>query len=395
MKLFSLISSVATIALLPLSGFADTHDSKKDVLLSGNEKIIGHQSNGSYQSSSTNMGYDSQGSRSDMQQVYPKMYLQSARGCYCENGPYFDVEFLWVRPVEDGLSYAWKITNPDVTTGSNARNIRVQDQDFSFEPGFRVGLGYNLGYDKWDIYVNYSWVYSYVRDSVSGVNSDGDGVIVGTLSLLPEGGGLTYSTFESARTRWQVQFNSWDLDIGRNCYVGQHFSFRPTWGLKAGLIRQHLNTYYDNISEANVQYSNVQVKGKTRYWGIGPKIGVDGNWELGAGFSIFGRAHAAAMYGEFTVKNRLQAIIDRNQQNAGINAGGTFHDSFYRLRPMTYLNLGLKWGRCFWNWMFFSMHVGWETQYWWQQMEFLSFKDITPDGDLSITGLNAGIRFDF
>lgn len=100
------------------------------------------------------------------------------------------------------------------------------------------------------------------------------------------------------------------------------------------------------------------------------------------------------MYGEFTTRNRIQAVRDRGNQD-GQNDGGTLSDDFYRLRPMVYANLGLAWGRCFWNWMFFSMHLGWEGQYWWQQLEIINFKDITPDGDLSLTGLNAGIRFDF
>lgn len=227
MKLFSLISSVATFAMLQTSGFCESA-----------QDVISHRSsgNGGY-SSSQNMNYGSQNGSMD-DQVYPKMYLQSARGCHSENGPYFDVEFLWVRPVEDGLDYGWEVTNPTVQTGSSARNIKVYGQDFSYEPGFRVGLGYNFGFDKWDVYANYTWLYSYNSDSVNGEVVGTHRTIVGLQSLIPiNNGSLQYTTFENARSLWQLQFNAWDLDLGRNYYVGQHFSVRPTWGLKGSLIR--------------------------------------------------------------------------------------------------------------------------------------------------------------
>lgn len=78
-----------------------------------------------------------------------------------------------------------------------------------------------------------------------------------------------------------------------------------------------------------------------------------------------------------------------------ITKEATIRDNFYRLRPMMYLRIALEWSRCFWDWMKFRRHVGWEGQYFWQQMEFLNFKDISPDGDLSLTGINEGLRFDF
>lgn len=324
--------------------------------------------------------------------------LTSARGCRGENGPYFDLEFLWWRAVEDGIDYAWLSDASDPSVGAN---MHVQGQDFEFDPGYRIGLGYNFGYDDWDLYIVYTWLYTYPKTSLTGTKVAGNGSVLGLFSLLPNNGGsLQLIGFERARNvSWQMQFNAWDLELGRHFYVGEHLALKPVTGIKGALIRQHLRANYDNADyprqgRDGPEFSNVQARGKTRWWGVGPKAGMHGQWELFSGFSVIGNIQAALLYGEFHIRTSANAVDDRTD-NTGQNRGGRFRDDFYRLRPMAALMLGLEWGRCLWDWMFFSMHVGWEGQYWQQQMEFINFKDITPDGDLSMTGINAGVRLDF
>lgn len=160
--------------------------------------------------------------------MYPKTVLDSARGCHGRNGPYFDLEFLWLRAIEDGIGYAWSVNE----TGTN-RFVKPKDQDFEFKPGFRIGVGYNLGYDDWDLHFGYTWDYTHVKTSVTGQYMNGLGTIIGTLTPLPiNDGSLSYVAYERGESRWQNQFNVWGLDLGRNYFVGKLLALKPTLGLK-------------------------------------------------------------------------------------------------------------------------------------------------------------------
>jgi hypothetical protein len=351
------------------------------------------------QRSSESLDYQNNTSNSDERQ---KVVLTSARGCFGVNGPFFDVEFLYLRAVEDSLKYAWKGTqssdNNQKNNGPTNVNAKQLDQDWEFDPGFRLGLGYNFDYDDWDLHTYYTWLYSYPKTSTSvpseDLTADNTQFIVGLFGSHPFNGGATsFELFQKGRSNWQLQFNSWDLDLGRNYYVSKRLALQPVAGLKAALIRQHLAAHYSkpvNPNQGDDPFQSMSVREKSRYWGVGPKLGVFGSWELGYGFSINADVHGALVYGESTTR-----LIQKGVRNSGDLLNLRLSDESYRLRPMAYLNLGLEWGDCFWDWMYFSLHLGWETQYWWNQMNFVSFNDTTPEGDLSLTGLNAGIRFDF
>lgn len=415
MKFFSLISTAAAVTLLSASGFCDVQMTDLESRVSEMEKTqktsvrdqISYSNNGS--SSQTrmddherrlqNLEYQNGSSGQGQRAINA---LTSARGCPGQNGPYFDIEFLWLRAIEDHLDYGWAGTQTgDGNNGPDFVRAKAIEQDYEFDPGFRVGLGYNFDYDDWDLHAYYTWHYTYPKTSVSRSFAD-SGFVLGLFARVPVGDNDNNNVmlFQNAKSSWQSQFNAWDLDLGRNYYVGNHLALHPVAGLKGALIRQHLNVRYtngnneqtDNNGNVVGNISDVTTTGKSRYWGIGPKLGLFGSWELGAGFSINADVHGSLLYGEFTTRYTARYVDE-------INANDTFSlrvtDSLYRLRPMAYVNLGLEWGRCFWDWMHFNLHIGWEAQYWWQQMEFITFRDDTPDGDLSLTGLNVGFRFDF
>lgn len=413
MKFFSLISSTAALSALTMAGFCDTQMTDLESRVSGLEKThtlavensLSHQQNGynggNYSSSpsgGSSMDYTGAGS-----EMYPKTILDSARGCHKENGFTFDLEFLWLRAVEDGLEYAFEINR-----NNGNPTYSPKGQDFQFDPGFRVGLGYNFGYDGWDLHLGYMWHYTHPNTSINGQYVDGRGTVGWLLTILPvNDGSLAYLGYESAKSNWQNQFNAWDLDLGRNFYVGKHLAVKPTLGLKATIIRQHLHLFFNQTdrrdpqqnNQYDIEWNEVRSRFKSRFWGVGPKVGFSGEWELGSGFSLMGQFHTAALYGESTRKADILAIAvaDRvdDPSEVGLNQGGYLSSDAYRLRMMAHTAIGLEWSRCFWNWMNFQIHLGWEAEYWWNQMDFISFVDASPNHDLSLTGINAGLRFEF
>ncbi|MEM7174875.1 MAG: Lpg1974 family pore-forming outer membrane protein [Chlamydiota bacterium] len=396
MRLFFNISLIVAILAVPAVGFCQDlfielenriaeleSEVRKPSSPSEKEK---HSINQTYLSSQTRL--DSHEER--IQQLENKKpgrpsrdkALASARGCPGANGPYFAFEFLWWRVAEDSLEYAGREV---AVAGSDVPNFELRTADFEYNPGGRVSVGGNIGYDNWDFCFAWTYMQTNTSDSL-------EGDILGINSFFFEqGGDAALFHFQSARAKWVVQFHNWDFELGRWYFVGNRLSFRPSLGIKGAIIRQHFENRYQGNGVGNTQFSNAVMKTKSRFWGVGPQLGLNGNWYLGSGFNFYGIFRAALLYGQAKAINRGNALDNTNEQQG---KRLTRHN-VYRVRPMASGAVGLEWSRCFCHWLFFSIHLGWEMQYWWQQWEIPFINDFKPKGDLSLGGIDFGIRFDF
>src|SRR5437879_527678 len=77
-------------------------------------------------------------------------------------------ELLWWKAEEDGLTYTYKTNNP--TGDSSENDIRLEEMDFDWDYGYRVGGGFNIPHDHWDIY--FCWTH---LDTSSRTHKNGDG----------------------------------------------------------------------------------------------------------------------------------------------------------------------------------------------------------------------------
>ena len=57
-------------------------------------------------------------------------------------------DFLYWHADQEGLDYAVTSSNPIVVNGSSLNGGHLKKPDFNWEPGFRLGMGYNIPYDQ-------------------------------------------------------------------------------------------------------------------------------------------------------------------------------------------------------------------------------------------------------
>jgi hypothetical protein len=67
---------------------------------------------------------------------------------------YVAADFLWWRAENHGYSYAFNRTENSWVQG------KVMRVNPSWDPGFRLALGWNAGYDQWDILAAWTWYYN-------------------------------------------------------------------------------------------------------------------------------------------------------------------------------------------------------------------------------------------
>lgn len=304
-------------------------------------------------------------------------------------GFFLTADFLYWRAENHGFSYAYELNTTDPVGGNVGDIVRVNP---SWDPAFRVGAGWNTGYDFWDVYLNYTWY----RNSTSETRTND---VNGFIPLWPVSSSATaVGEFTTVQAKTRFMLNIGDLELGRMVYLTKSVAIRPHWGARGGTIHQKFNSAF---SEAFVggQFTDQNFSGKNNYWGIGPRAGVNGEFHLNQGFSILGKAAAALLYG----KNDVRATTRRVDLTGVSSIERQYEDDFYQLVPNLQLLLGVQWQTCFWcEKMFFKMSAAWETNFWWDQFNLpyglsslVAPMPTVGNQPLTMEGLTVNFEWDF
>jgi Legionella pneumophila major outer membrane protein precursor len=303
---------------------------------------------------------------------------------------FLNTEFLWWVAKEDGLYYAQSgytgaqtsVVPPDGTKNFKGHLEKVKPH---FRPGFRIGFGGNMGYDEWDILLNWTWFQSHARDHSHG--------LLLTLWGHPEAAnfGNNLSGALSANAKWSLHLNIIDLEMGRAFWVGRHFSLRPFFGIRGAWIDQHLNVRYDYTT---TPITKGKIRADSDFEGGGVRAGLDTRYTLFGGWSFYGIASASMLYGHYD--------CDFSERWSGVKVAKT-SDGFHNAASTAQLALGVRWDTYVHKDRYhFGLYAGWEQNIWFGLNKMNHFFGNLSDGnleqmngDLSLSGGTFGVRFDF
>jgi len=335
--------------------------------------------------------------------------------CYCEPAccgkGFVSADLLYWRAFQGGLDNCFPIENIDyVSSGGNVVSKfkgEGKDPDFDWQAGFRVGLGYEFG-NGWDVGVFWTHFHSNSKEN------EGD----------------------QLRLRWKLDFEVLDIVAGRAFDVGSCFVVRPFVGLRGARIEQkvrlnskggresesfsspsssysssdsyydsyygsYYSSYIDSFAESYVNSSSAtfsedfnfsdysssafptsSAHGKNKLLGIGPLIGVEGDWKLGCGFSLYANASFAVLYGNFRVHfNQAEEFVD----------GGDFCHIKRKLnacQAVVDAGFGIRWETCFCDNIVW-LQLGLEHHRYFNQNRFGDYGDLCLDG----ANFSAGFAF--
>lgn len=305
--------------------------------------------------------------------------------------------FVFVDPLlwqahENGLGLGIRTTNNPNLFNSSGES-RVRNLHFDWDWGFRLGAGLNWDYDGWDTRLVWTrWHTSAHKHLVAGQNQ----------SIYPEWlnpNEFLAATAANATGNWKLHLNMLDLENGREFFVSKYLTIRPHVGLRSAWINQKFNVSYFNLENSPLLEPGATDHLKLEYWGLGLRGGVDTQWGLGCGFSLFGNFAASLLQGYFKV-DANEYSIDAD----GIRTINFQVDDFYHIgRGITDMSIGLRydWVSCD-ECYHFGVEGGWEHHMFWGQNQFMLFVDdgspakyVANHGDLSTQGYYIRLRFDF
>ena len=253
---------------------------------------------------------------------------------------------------------------------------------FHWDPGFRVGIGYNMQHDGWDTQASFTWFQAGATAHVEGTVTSYS--LAARLSLL--------EPFNAAKASVNLHYNIFDFDLGRNFLLSKYFALRPSIGIKGGWINQLFHLYWKKYDA----FGFINTYGKDRmennFSGGGPKGGFTGRWCFGNlqknTVSILGSFEAGYLWGRWSVQDHF---IDNLNTSIRLN---TSPRNFGALVLHSFLGLG-------WDFnlhsdqMHLSMQLGYEIEDWLNHLQIFTNISGSQNNDLILQGINFGVRLDF
>ncbi len=295
---------------------------------------------------------------------------------------YIDASGLYWRAHENGLAYALRSSS----NHKLAPNSEIENPDFDWDFGFRIGLGYRFS-NEYDLLAQFTSLQTHANNDLFAHH----GEVLFPSWQKPTEGGPDFA--KHVHTHWRLHLGIVDLLLAKRFQVSSYFAIIPQAGVRAGSIRQKY--YLDYFGGSFIDGEEI-VHMKNKFFGVGPNAGLVAEWGLGKGFSLFGKSLFSLLFGHFY-------LHQNNYARGGKERPLGVRDFFSATGPVIDFTAGLSWKRCFdgrlkqiW------LALAWDELLCFSQNQLLRFTSagsegafFSNQGDLFVSGAELAMRFDF
>jgi hypothetical protein len=273
-------------------------------------------------------------------------------------------EWLYWRPELCGLEAAFGTTTIATTVSTDAittTTVTESDEEphSRWNSGFRVGA--SSAYNAID--VDLDWTHFNGRAN---------------FHKNPQNG------------HWKIKYDVIDLTFGRTFCLTPCVTVKPYIGVRGARIHQNLKSHLTTLFTALIGDNTVTTDkdDSEKFWGVGPELGFEADWNIGCNFSLYGSFAVVTYYGKARNKNfntdtftTTVSVCNGKKKHCFNNVG-------------TDAALGIRWDTsmdCFCGCLDLYVKLGAE------QHRIYDFSELGSDGTLSLDGgvLGAGISYDF
>ncbi len=200
-----------------------------------------------------------------------------------------------------------------------------------------------------------------------------------------------------------------DLEIGRAFCVNSCLSLRPYIGIRGAVIDQKYEISYDAVNLTTTTPSVADdITLKSDFKGAGIRIGLDTEYNLGCGVSLYGDLAGSLLWGESEIKTHEEYTEDVNSPTTSdfISQHQKDHKDCGS-RAITDAALGVRWQQTCCN-KVITLELGWEHHFFFNNSNFEKFTNFASGGndatnrypqdihgDLSIQGFVFSAKLEF
>ena len=297
---------------------------------------------------------------------------------------------LYWKAHQDGLAYG--IMNDPALALIDAEYL---EPDFKGDVGFKLGLSYCIPCDSWDIGILWTSYHGKASSHVE-AEEDDNRLIFSLWSRFPEG----QATARDVVTKWDLDLDLIDVELGREYWSSKYLSLRPFVGIRVAFIRQDYNIQYKGGFGNERLIEHVELENKFK--GIGLRTGLNTIWNLGCGWALYGNFAANLIYGRFNVDHD-DFFRQSEEPFAKIKSLET-EEHFHATRFIGDLALGIQYSTLVCDCKYGILaQLGWEqhiflkqNQMWRVPFHTFGIDEIIfqqQHGDLDTRGLTLSFRF--
>lgn len=306
--------------------------------------------------------------------------------CYCEEldkrGFFADAAILYWKAAEDGLGFA--VESPSMT--KMAPHAKIENPDFEWDFGFKLGLGYRIPHDRWNLLLQFTSFQTHTDNEKKASDSQ----ILFSLWQASSLGGPFFA--ERSHVHWRLHLGLVDFMLSKLYQATNSLFLIPEVGIRGGSIRQKYYLEYQGGSFPASRPEIIHMKNK--FFGIGPNAGLLGQWSLGQGFSLFAKSLVSLLFGEFYIH---QDEYSGKEKRLGV------HDIFLSIAAAFEACAGVRWQYCFQGTLKrLRLDISWDELFFFSQNQLMHFTNAAASGvffanqgDLAVSGIEFDMRFDF
>ncbi len=272
-------------------------------------------------------------------ECYPECCPES-----CSGQGFLSASLIYWRAHQGGLSECFPSKEIDFTKdGEIFSELKGKRDDLHFEwrPGFTVGGGYQFT-NNWDVGLFYTDFRSKAERE--------------------------HSHFQ--KNRWKLHFQVADLVVAYEFESCSCFTVRPFLGLRGALIDQSVKAFQSRDCLA----SGFRAHNTQDFSGLGPLFGIEANFDLGCGFSLYGDLGGSFLYGHYRGKFKKAELFS----GGGIFCNLRQHE--HSCQSILDAGFGITWETCFCNSMRLFISLGVEHHCYFDHNRIGNYGDLNLDG---------------
>jgi len=306
----------------------------------------------------------------------------------CNWGVFATLDFLYFYARENDLAYANVMKTVHRSAVSFPMTATVPSSykhvDTKWKPGVRVGLGWNMECDGWDLYANWTYYKGEGKGSTSVTPFNTAFPTLGNQGVLPlwtdnaifyaNATSPAFGLFNSMSAKWDFTFNSIDVEMGRRYYLSECFTMRPYTGLRATWTRTNFTLNGKdtiNVVPAVPATTPPQIAGfydlstkdsfTNHNWGVGLLAGFQPVFYFTEEFCLYANADAALLWGKFRNTTKRSYSSHQNGAALDVDFSASANGDFAGIQPMLDLALGVRWETYWCEKRYgFELDAGWE-----------------------------------
>jgi hypothetical protein len=318
----------------------------------------------------------------------------------CPADFYVNAAFLILQAKEDGLDFGVRDNDGPTLPLDHGEllGFSYDSDDYDYNPGVRVGLGFYLHHDAWTLDFDWTWlnITNYQDFGVS------NGTVILPIWLPPVQEGSSSNVGRSISSSWNAHYNTVDARLGKPYHVSRYVVFKPHFGLRAGWIEQSFSVHHNGVYNGQVDAIHYA---SNDFWGIGTRAGLESEWIVGKGWQLFGNVAGSILFGQFHID---QDVGLGTASSGSGDLGYDLNHKFYQNVPNVEIELGIAWHKFFnKNKYRVGLAAAYEFHEWFDQFNLTRFfgyttsassyqwqLDTTARGNLTLNGFSVKLQLD-